>query len=348
MNLVGQYAVPLPAGEYRVTVSGRDRFAPERRDSLLVRLPVVPPPTGHLTLSDIEFASSIKGGAKQGLFYKNTLEVIPNIGGMFTEHQTCFFYMEAYNLLVGEDRSDLTMRISVFDAVGKELLTRDRLRKRAGESAVLVDQFPSGNFRSGTYTLTVAMLDTSKRTLAQSSRKFFVYNPTLGVDSTLVSGKASLSLAVYASMEEPELDREFKYAKYETTDSERKMYDQLKGTEAKRKFLTEMWGRRSPGERDQYLVRVEHVNTTFQSMMREGYRTDRGRVYIMYGAPDDIERHPNESDMKPYEIWTYNNIQGGVEFDFVQRSQGGDFELVNSTHRNELHDDNWRSYAQTR
>ena len=348
MNLVGVYSLPLGKGDYRLILIGRDRYALPRKDSLQLRLPVVPPPANRLTLSDIEFAVSIKAAAKQGPFYKNTLEVIPNVGGLFTEQQTCFFYLEAYNLLLSEDRSDLTMRMAVSDAVGKELFSHDRLRKRVGESMVLVDQFPSASFKSGTYTLTVALLDTSKQILAQSSRKFFVYNPTLGVDTMLVSGRSSLPLAVYASMEEPELDREFKYAKYETTDTERKMYDQLKGVDAKRKFLTEMWSRRSPGEREQYLVRVEYVNTTYKSMMREGYRSDRGRVYIMYGPPDDIERHPNESDMKPYEIWTFNNIQGGVEFDFVQRSQGGDFELVNSTHRNELHDDNWRSYAQTR
>ena len=348
MSLVGAYSLPLGKGDYRLIMIGRDRFALARRDSIQLRLPVVPPPTNRLTLSDIEFAASIKTAAKQGPFYKNTLEVIPNVGGLYTEQQICFYYLEAYNLLLTEDRSDLTMRMAILDAVGKELFAHDRLRKRVGESSVLVDQFPSASFKSGTYTLTVALLDTSKQILAQSSRKFFVYNPTLGVDTMLVSGRSSLPLAVYASMEEPELDREFKYAKYETTDTERKMYDQLKGVDAKRSFLTEMWSRRSPGERDQYLVRVEYVNSTYKSMMREGYRTDRGRVYIMYGPPDDIERHPNESDMKPYEIWTFNNIQGGVEFDFVQRSQGGDFELVNSTHRNELHDDNWRTYAQTR
>ena len=95
-----------------------------------------------------------------------------------------------------------------------------------------------------------------------------------------------------------------------------------------------------------YKSRVEHANESFGMLGREGYRTDRGRVYIVYGPPDDIERHPNESDTKPYEIWTYNNIQGGVEFDFLQRIQGSDYELVNSTHRNELHDANWMQYAQ--
>jgi hypothetical protein len=102
------------------------------------------------------------------------------------------------------------------------------------------------------------------------------------------------------------------------------------------------------GARDEYMARVAYVNSAYSMLAREGYRTDRGRVYIVYGAPDDYERHPNEPDMKPYEIWSYNNIQGGVLFVFVQRNQGGDFELVHSTHRNELHDEDWQRYATSR
>jgi hypothetical protein len=95
------------------------------------------------------------------------------------------------------------------------------------------------------------------------------------------------------------------------------------------------------------MKRVERSNADFSMLGREGYRTDRGRVHITYGTPDDVERHPNEPDMKPYEVWSYNNIQGGVIFVFLQRNQGGDYELVHSTHRNELHDENWQMYARS-
>ncbi|HMK39431.1 MAG TPA: GWxTD domain-containing protein, partial [Bacteroidota bacterium] len=140
--------------------------------------------------------------------------------------------------------------------------------------------------------------------------------------------------------------RDFKWSRYELTDAEQAQYRQLNGVDVKRKFLSDIWRRRPPGAREVYMSRVEHANENYGMLGREGYRTDRGRVYIVYGPPDDVERHPNESDTKPYEIWTYNNIQGGVEFDFLQRIQGADYELVNSTHRDELHDANWMQYAQ--
>jgi GWxTD domain-containing protein len=346
MTLVGITQVQARAGEYIVKLLARDRQRSGNRDSIVVRLPVALPATDRVALSDIEFAASIRSGARESPFYKNTLDVIPNVGGMYNESQVCFFYLEAYNLLLGDDRSDLTMKTAVYDAVGKEMLTRERQKKRSGESAVLVDQLAASRLKSGTYSLVVALLDTSKHALAQSARKFYVFNPALGVDSTLLSLGSSLPMAVYSSMEEQELDRDFKWSRYEILDAEQTQYKQLTGADVKRKFLSDIWRRRPSGAREVYMARVAHANENFGMLGREGYRTDRGRVYIVYGPPDDVERHPNESDTKPYEIWTYNNIQGGVEFDFLQRIQGSDYELVNSTHRNELHDANWMQYAQ--
>jgi hypothetical protein len=108
------------------------------------------------------------------------------------------------------------------------------------------------------------------------------------------------------------------------------------------------WRRRAPGYRDAYMERIRYADQNYGFLGKRGYRTDRGRVYVIYGTPDDVDRHPSQSDSKPYEVWHYNNIQGGVEFDFVQRINTSDFELANSTHRNELHDDNWQQYISPR
>jgi GWxTD domain-containing protein len=145
-------------------------------------------------------------------------------------------------------------------------------------------------------------------------------------------------------MDEGELDEEFRQVKYESTDDERVQFTKLKGAEAKRKFMSAFWRHRSTGFRDAYMERVAYANQNYGSMGKKGYRTDRGRVHVIYGKPDDIERHPSESDSRPYEIWSYQNIQGGVIFVFVQRNTSGDYELVHSTHRNELHDEGWQRY----
>jgi hypothetical protein len=51
-----------------------------------------------------------------------------------------------------------------------------------------------------------------------------------------------------------------------------------------------------------------------------------GMVYIIFGEPSNIERHPYEMDTKPYEIWAYYNIN--KQFVFVDNSGFGDYRLI--------------------
>lgn len=349
VNLVGLSQVQLMKGEYIFRLLGRDRFNSQRADSVALRVPVQPVVAGGPALSDLEIASSIRmNPPTKGQFYKNTLEVVPNVSGIVTEEQRCFYYAEAYNLVRGADTTDYVLRTTVFDAVGREVLSREKPKRRPGESSVIADQFSVNRLKTGTYALVLALIDTAGKSLATSGKKFYVYNSQLGVDSSMLAAAASLPMNIYMAMGEAELDQEFRWLRYETTDAERTNFEQLSGADAKRKFLSDFWRSRPPGRRDEYLARVNLTNQTMKSGQKEGYRTDRGRVLIVYGNPDDVERHPNEIDSRPYEIWSYNNIQGGVIFVFVQRTAGAEYELVHSTHRNELRNDNWDREGVTR
>jgi hypothetical protein len=73
----------------------------------------------------------------------------------------------------------------------------------------------------------------------------------------------------------------------------------------------------------------------------DGWRSDRGRVYILYAEPDEIERFPSSENAKPYEIWYYHQIEGSVQFIFVDRTGFGNYRLVHSTKRGELQDEEW-------
>ena len=75
--------------------------------------------------------------------------------------------------------------------------------------------------------------------------------------------------------------------------------------------------------------------------MTPGWRTDRGRVYIIYGPPDEVERYPYSENMKPYEIWHYYNLQGGVIFVFGDRTGFGSYELLHSTLVGEIKNEEW-------
>lgn len=107
----------------------------------------------------------------------------------------------------------------------------------------------------------------------------------------------------------------------------------LKGNQADREtFFTDFWRSKDPTPdteknelMEEYYRRVEYANRYFTGGFRDGWDTDRGMVYIIMAAPDDIERHPYETDTKPYEIWYY--YQANLKLLFIDYHGFGDYEL---------------------
>ena len=77
---------------------------------------------------------------------------------------------------------------------------------------------------------------------------------------------------------------------------------------------------------EEYFSRVEYANKHFSHYI-DGWKTDMGMVYIIFGVPSNVERHPFEIDTKPYEIWTY--YEQNREFIFVDATGFGDYRLQN-------------------
>ena len=75
---------------------------------------------------------------------------------------------------------------------------------------------------------------------------------------------------------------------------------------------------------EEYFGRIDYTNRHFGGLT-PGWKTDRGRVYILYGTPDDIEKHPFEIDQPSSELWYY--YSSGLKFLFVDEHNLGKYEL---------------------
>jgi GWxTD domain-containing protein len=308
-------------------------------------------PSEREAMSDIELCTSIQSSSnKKSIFYKNTLEVVPNVGRVYgTGLPMMYYYLETYNLADGTGkRPDVTLRLTVVDATGKEVLRKEKSKPRLHRSSVEIGTMNLSALRGGTYLLKASMIDTGQHALAVTTKKFFIYRPGMAPDTTTAAFNASGATSEFSVMTEQEIDLLFKQASYLATQLERDQYPKLSGVEAKRNFLFEFWRRRDTDPvtpfnefKDAYYRRVEFANATYAVGSREGWKTDRGRVYLVYGQSDEIERFPSTAESLPYEIWHYNALQGGVIFVFVDRTGLSDYQLVHSTHRDELQDGNW-------
>jgi GWxTD domain-containing protein len=134
------------------------------------------------------------------------------------------------------------------------------------------------------------------------------------------------------------------------TDTERRAFLALQTNEEREQFIEEFWQRRNPDPdsvdnpvKEEHYRRIAYANEHFASGIA-GWRTDRGRIYIMYGKPDSLESHTQgenyerpldqgggETKTYAFEDWTYHYIEGigeNVELEFVDPSGTGEFRLT--------------------
>ncbi len=79
----------------------------------------------------------------------------------------------------------------------------------------------------------------------------------------------------------------------------------------------------------EFYLRLEEANARFRWSTIEGWKTDRGRVFIICGPPDNIEHERRYSDNAVLEIWTYTET--GQQFVFQDPFDTGDFRLISGT-----------------
>jgi GWxTD domain-containing protein len=349
-NLVGQVNYFLKPGTYSLTIKGSDFANEEKIDLFETDFIAAGNSGGLLEISDIELSSSIKKSDNTtSTFYKNTLEVIPSPSGLFGKNLADMqFYLEFYELTTANVGDKYSIRYSIL-SLNRDTLTSviknftTKATSKADYGKFKVDTLPSGSF-----VLSAAVIGSDGAVKAEQEKKFYVFTKS----STAVEQNKSdgFLTSEYAAMPIAQVDDEFEKMEYVLTDKQSDYYEELKTPDDKRKFIYNFWKARddkpsTPALESKiaYFKRVNEANQKFEESFKEGWKSDRGRIFILYGKPDDIERYPFETSTKSYEIWKYDAVEGGGECDFVElQPMTGVYWLVNSTFRSELQNQNWR------
>lgn len=139
-------------------------------------------------------------------------------------------------------------------------------------------------------------------------------------------------------------------ASYIITDEEKAAFKGLKTDEEREQFIEQFWLRRDPSPdtieneyREEHYRRIAYSNERYASG-KPGWKTDRGRIYITHGKPDEIESHPSGGSYErpfeegggttstyPFEIWRYRYIDGignDVMLEFVDPTLSGEYRLT--------------------
>ncbi|RKY92369.1 hypothetical protein DRQ15_02515 [candidate division KSB1 bacterium] len=354
LDLIRYRLVP---GKYKVTIKTQDARDPLAADSVELVICNFAFPKTQLALSDLQLCRMIKNTSPESapVFVKNQLEVIPNPGRIFGDSfPVIYFYIEIYNILKGISGNQYVINYFVTDYQGNKIdviKACTRTRTVSNNSVVEIGTINISKLASGTYWIYFSVTDSSYEHMAYTRRRFFCYNPKADAElKKKGQGGTNNFVRMYSIFEQMrpiQVEKELEYIGYIATKEEKKVLKTLETLEAKRRFLADFWRRRDPDPdiaeneyRKTYLQRVRFANKEF-SNFDEGWKTDFGRVYIIYGPPTHIERFPNTSKGRAYQIWTYENLQGGVEFVFVDIQGFQRYELVHSTCRGEIQNYNW-------
>jgi GWxTD domain-containing protein len=241
------------------------------------------------------------------------------------------------------------MHISVVDLndrVVKEFAPRTHIRR--GNSVVETGKVDVAGLISGTYNLLIKVTDDGTEEESETVKSFFLYQPSdyAGTEDKEINPYANWQTAILVKSEE-ELDREFLYCRYIANKEEKDMYGKL-DLPGKRDFLTAFWKKRDQDPstdeneyRSDYLNRIFYSNRQFSHGPKEGWRTDQGRVFMVYGKPDQVDTFPSTLQAKGYEIWYYDHARGQVMFVFIDLTKTGELRLVHSTALQELQNYEW-------
>jgi GWxTD domain-containing protein len=344
LGIIWKTVIMLPHGNYELTVHGYDYRKKDNRDSIQRKFTLEKKNT-NAWISDIDLCSRIvQSDQKNNPFYKNSYEVISNPSLLFggKNAPVVFSYAELYNL---NSDSAYSIKVEILDGKGNVVKQRKRIHRYKASNIVDVNSLNINSLPSSKYSYALVLSDTLGRELARSEKPFFIHNPQI---SSRPSTALSIRSGEFSSLSEDELNDEFRKSQYIASADDRKAYDKLITVQAKREFLAAFWTGIENGKsgnngmtRYIYLDRIATANQRYHVMGREGWHTDRGRVYVLFGEADEVERFPSSENAKPYEIWHFNQIEGGVQFVFVDRTGFGEYTLVHSTKRGEIQDEGW-------
>lgn len=357
-SLIGLLGFVLAEGAYKCEISGTDINSPGSEKVITEFINIHPFMSIATSLSDIQIASNIIQDSenKTSIFYKNTYEVMPIPKAIFGENQpVLFYYSELYNLKNGGNEDNYRLDQLVFNSRGQLVSSKSKRINKQVDSRVEVGRVMTYKLPTDTYTLVLNLIDSVANFGVSSSKRFFVYNPSIAYTDTFTQKVTPVLSTMFGAMSEEELDDLFLKSRYIANESEIKQYASITTLEGKREYMYNFWNARDDNPSDDnnryfldYLNRIEESNSRYSAISKEGWKTDRGRVFIMYGEPSEIERYPNQVETRPYEIWHFDSLEGGVVFIFADLTGFSNYQLVHSTKRGELRDDYWMRRVQVR
>ncbi|MCJ7554865.1 MAG: GWxTD domain-containing protein [Ignavibacteriaceae bacterium] len=239
-------------------------------------------------------------------------QVIPNISrNIIGTEKNIQIYFEIYSKDSSEQK--IPVEYNVLEANRKTIFYKqeDYIVKE-GKNHIL-SSLDDVNIDLGSYVLNVAIFKSDGDKTISLDKQFF--SRWRGLPANIV-----------------DIDKAVEQMVYIATPDELSYIEKAESPNEKLKRFLEYWKAKDPSPNNdenemfaEYYSRVKYTNDNFSSY-REGWKSDRGMVFIILGPPNNIDRHPFEYYSKPYEVWEYYTINRS--FTFIDETGFGDYRLT--------------------
>lgn len=314
--LINQLVLSLYSGRYKLRIALIDRNSGSVLE--LEKDFKIPSRTlKKILFSDVEFirhlsdpqdpnSDSTEGGIR---FNKRGKTVIPSVSRSYGDTDpTLIFYYEIYG---GPEKPKPYLLSYEINNLTQAFFHQETTTVMLGSQTFSVfDSLSLENFPSGYYSLKVALLE-EDQVRAKIERPF-------QIDWS------------YLNLLKNDYLKAIEQLRYVASSDEMKKLKEVPEEERLQGWL-EFWKSKDPDPntpenklKNEYYRRLKYVSLNFALPTREGWETDMGMVYMVYGHPDEVEKHPFDREVRAFQRWHY--YREHLVFLFIDRGDG-EYEL---------------------
>lgn len=312
-----------------------------------------------LQFSDMQILESYSKSSSESVITKSGYDLVPYVANFFPDNMTSIkFYLELYNSdKVINDDYIFKFYIENYESGNEFKATVRQKKQKPGSIVPFIAEIPLDNVPSGNYNLVAEIRNRNNEVLLQKKYFFQRLNSKKFSTDDIADKVKSMDLASIFGNSINTIDTIANYIRSMRPIAdvyEQKFIDfQLKtaNIETMQNYFVEFWLKRNylnPGEEwNNYYKQVLLVEKNYATFKRHGYETDRGIVYLHYGAPNHVYVSPIEPGAYPYEIWQYYRIsnENNCKFVFYNPNLAGEnYELLHSNKQGEIKTNNWTRY----
>lgn len=350
-NFIDLQRINLKEGLYNFELKIKDLQADNAKEYVFNDIITMAHKNNEIEISGIEYLEKYSLTEKVNALSRNGYDMVPYVADYYPSNIKNFsFYFEIYNTkaICGENQEFLLQYYIEPTSTNKPHPNFTKTKKQIAKDIIpVLGDFTIEGLETGNYNFVVEIRNKENKTLATKKSFFQRSNPKEKINWEEMD-KVVIEHTFVENITTVDSIKEFINELYPVSDAAEVNYaNNVKNSNEiskMQKYFYSFWYSRNnsnpESEWNKYKEQVEYVNKLFGSQVKKGYESDRGRVYLQYGAPNSVSSGIYDGNTYPYEIWHYyvmGNQRDRLFLFYNRELVGKDFRLIYSNAKGEVY-----------